>query len=52
MSTKLTDTSKAAIFSVLVLLMAVGAALLLRAFGVASEGPSSAFIWAHLPWRY
>jgi uncharacterized protein len=39
MSTKLTDTSKAAIFSVLVLLMAVGAALLLRAFGVASEGP-------------
>jgi uncharacterized protein len=39
MSTKLTDTSKAAIFSVLVLFLAVGAALLLRVLGVASEGP-------------
>src|SRR3712207_5788350 len=38
MFTKLTDTSKAAIFSVLVLVMAVGAALLIRILDLAGMG--------------
>jgi len=39
MFTKLTDTSKATIFTVLVLLMALAMAFLFRAMGVTSEGP-------------
>jgi membrane protease YdiL (CAAX protease family) len=39
MFTNLTDTSKATIFTVLVLLMALAMAFLFRAMGVTSEGP-------------
>ena len=42
MITKLTDTSKAAIFSVLVLVMAVVAGLVIRALGITSEFAAAA----------
>src|SRR4028118_58175 len=48
MFTKLTDTSKAAIFSVLVLCMAVGAALLIRFVGISSD-PVVFSIWSCTP---
>ena len=38
MFTKLADTNKAAIFSVLVLCMAVGAALLIKMLGLSGDG--------------
>src|SRR5919107_125858 len=43
MFTKLTDTSKGAIFTVLVLSLAVGAALSINLFGLASN---TFFVWA------
>jgi membrane protease YdiL (CAAX protease family) len=46
--TKLTDTSKAVIFSVLVLLMAVGAALLIDALGL-TPGFGMAALWSSTP---
>jgi uncharacterized protein len=48
MFTKLTDTSKAAIFSVLVLFMAVGAALLIS-FLELPQGPLMFTIWSFTP---
>jgi uncharacterized protein len=48
MFTKLTDTSKAAIFAVLVLCMAVGAALLIRFVGISSD-PVVFSIWSCTP---
>jgi membrane protease YdiL (CAAX protease family) len=48
MFTKLTNTSKAAIFSVLVLCMAVGAALLIRFLGISSD-PVIFSIWSCTP---
>ena len=48
MFTKLTDTSKAAIFTVLVLCMAVGAALLIRFLGISSD-PVIFSIWSCTP---
>jgi uncharacterized protein len=48
MFTKLTDTSKAAIFSVLVLCLAVGAALLIRFLGISSD-PVIFSIWSCTP---
>jgi high-affinity Fe2+/Pb2+ permease len=40
MFTKLTDTSKSTVFTVLVLLMALATAVMFRAMGVTSEGPT------------
>jgi uncharacterized protein len=40
MFTKLTDTSKSTVFTVLVLLMALAMAVMFRAMGVTSEGPT------------
>jgi uncharacterized protein len=48
MFTRLTDTNKAAIFSVLVLLMAVGDALLVKALGLTS-GLGLAALWMCTP---
>jgi uncharacterized protein len=48
MFTKLTDTNKAAIFSVLVLFMAVGAALLIRFLNITSD-PVMFSIWSCTP---
>jgi uncharacterized protein len=48
MFTKLTDTSKAAIFSVLVLCLAVGAALLIRFLGISSD-PVIFSVWSCTP---
>src|ERR671917_987277 len=48
MFTKLTDTSKAAIFSVLVLCLAVGAALLIRFLNITSD-PVMFTIWSITP---
>ena len=48
MFTKLTDTSKAAIFSVLVLCMSVGTALLIRFLGL-SPGPGMWSLWSITP---
>jgi membrane protease YdiL (CAAX protease family) len=48
MFTKLTDTSKAAIFSVLVLCLAVGAALLIRFLGL-TEDPGMWSLWSITP---
>jgi membrane protease YdiL (CAAX protease family) len=48
MFTKLTDTSKAAIFSVLVLCLAVGAALLIRFLSISSD-PVMFSIWSITP---
>jgi uncharacterized protein len=48
MITKLTDTSKAAIFTVLVLSLAVGAALLIRFLGISSD-PVIFSIWSCTP---
>jgi uncharacterized protein len=48
MFTKLTDKSKAAIFAVLVLCMAVGAALLIRFVGISSD-PVVFSIWSCTP---
>jgi membrane protease YdiL (CAAX protease family) len=48
MFTKLTDTSKAAIFTVLVLCLAVGAALLIRFLGISSD-PVIFSIWSCTP---
>jgi membrane protease YdiL (CAAX protease family) len=48
MFTRLTNTSKAAIFSVLVLCMAVGAALLIRFLGISSD-PVIFSIWSCTP---
>jgi hypothetical protein len=48
MSTKLTDTTKAAIFAVLVLCLAVGAALLIRFLGISSD-PIMFSIWSCTP---
>src|SRR5215217_2872912 len=48
MFTKLTDTNKAAIFSVLVLCMAVGAALLIRMLGL-SPGYGMFALWMSTP---
>ena len=48
MFTKLTDTNKAAIFSVLVLCMAVGAALLIRFLNITSD-PVMFSIWSCTP---
>src|SRR5919199_257264 len=48
MFTKLTDTSKAAIFSVLVLCMSVGTALLIRFLGL-SPGPITWTLWSFTP---
>src|SRR3712207_2870872 len=47
MFTKLTDTSKAAIFSVLVLCLAVGAALLIRMLGLSGFGLAA--VWSSTP---
>jgi membrane protease YdiL (CAAX protease family) len=47
MFTKLTDTKKAAIFSVLVLCMAVGAALLIRMLGLSGFGLAA--VWSFTP---
>jgi CAAX protease family protein len=46
--TKLTDTSKAAIFAVLVMVLAVGAALLIRTLGL-TGGPAMFSIWMSTP---
>jgi uncharacterized protein len=46
--TKLTDTSKAAVFSVLVLVMAVGAALLINVLGL-TPGIGMAALWSSTP---
>jgi len=48
MFTKLTDTSKAAIFTVLVLCLSVGAALVVRFLGL-SEGPGMWTLWSFTP---
>src|SRR5215210_4247893 len=48
MFTKLTDTSKAAIFAVLVLCLAVGAALLIRFLDITSDGVMFS-IWSITP---
>jgi uncharacterized protein len=48
MFTKLADTNKAAIFAVLVLLMAVGAALLIRMLGL-SPGYGMFALWMSTP---
>jgi membrane protease YdiL (CAAX protease family) len=48
MFTKLTDTSKAAIFSVLVLSMSVGAALVIRFLGL-TEDPGMWSLWSITP---
>jgi membrane protease YdiL (CAAX protease family) len=48
MSTKLSDTSKAAIFTVLVLCLAVAAALLIRFLGISSD-PVIFSIWSCTP---
>ena len=48
MFTNLTDTNKAAIFSVLVLCMSVGVALLIRFLGL-SEGPGMWTLWSLTP---
>jgi membrane protease YdiL (CAAX protease family) len=48
MFTKIADTSKAAIFSVLVLCLAVGAALLIRFFSISSD-PLIFSIWSCTP---
>ncbi len=48
MFTKLTDTSKAAIYSVLVLLMAVGAALLIRILEL-TAGMATWVLWMSTP---
>ena len=48
MFTKLTATSKAAIFSVLVLCLSVGAALAIRFLGL-SEGPGMWTLWSFTP---
>ena len=48
MFTKLTDTGKAAVFSVLVLCLAVGAALLIRFLGISSD-PVIFSIWSCTP---
>jgi membrane protease YdiL (CAAX protease family) len=48
MFVKLTDTSKAAIFSVLVMVLAVGAALLIRMLGL-TGGPAMFAIWMSTP---
>jgi hypothetical protein len=48
MFTKLTDTNKAAIFSVLVLCMSLGAALLIRSLGL-SPGPAMWTLWSITP---
>ena len=48
MFTKLTDTNKAAIFTVLVLCMAVGAALLIRFLSISSD-PVIFSIWSCTP---
>jgi uncharacterized protein len=48
MFTKLTDTSKAAVFSVLVLCMSVGAALLIR-FLELPQGPVMWTLWSFTP---
>jgi uncharacterized protein len=48
MFTKLTDTSKAAIFSVLVLCMAVGTALVIR-FLELTPGPGMWTLWSFTP---
>jgi uncharacterized protein len=48
MFTKLSDTSKAAIFAVLVLCLAVGAALLIRSLGISSN-PIMFSIWSCTP---
>jgi membrane protease YdiL (CAAX protease family) len=48
MFTKLTDTSKAAIFAVLVLCLAVGAALLIRFLNITSDGVMFS-IWSCTP---
>ena len=48
MFTKLTDTSKAAIFTVLVLCLAVGAALLIRFLNITSDGVMFS-IWSCTP---
>jgi hypothetical protein len=48
MFTKLTDTSKAEIFAVLVLCLAVGAALLIRFLNITSDGVMFS-IWSCTP---
>ena len=48
MFTKLTDTTKAAIFAVLVLCLAVGAALLIRSLGISSD-PIMFSVWSCTP---
>src|SRR5919112_203189 len=48
MFTKLTDTSKAAIFTVLVLCLAVGAALLIKFLNISSDGVMFS-IWSCTP---
>ena len=48
MSTRLSDTGKAAIFSVLVLSMAVGVALLISALGL-SGGAGMWVLWSFTP---
>jgi len=47
MLTKLADTNKAAIFSVLVLCMAVGAALLIKMLGLSGDGLAD--VWSFTP---
>ena len=47
MFTKLADTNKAAIFSVLVLCMAVGAALLIKMLGLSGDGLAT--VWSFTP---
>jgi uncharacterized protein len=47
MFTKLADTNKAAIFSVLVLCMAVGAALLIKMLGLSGDGLAA--VWSFTP---
>jgi hypothetical protein len=49
MFTKLTDTSKGAIFSVLVLLLAVGAALSINMLGLASNEIVWGSVWSITP---
>jgi membrane protease YdiL (CAAX protease family) len=49
MFTKLTDTSKGAIFAVLVLLLAVGAALLINLLGLASNDLVWGTVWMSTP---
>src|SRR5215218_4869359 len=48
MFTKLTDTTKAAIFAVLVLCLSVGAALVIRFLGL-TEGPGMWTLWSFTP---